>query len=177
MTGLPVSAFGVALTGMGVFMYKSPRAIEVIRRHPFSKWKWWWKLSELWVLGAVPEGLGLMLAGVAQFMHADVVSLSLCLRQLPSCWAYGLGALIGLSRTGCDECEIVGGKSRAQLGRGPNAYLATVLELFWLIIGTTRSAVRRRNDHIRAILGPVTGARRRTGQTRPADDVGGAGQP
>jgi hypothetical protein len=75
MTGLAVSAFGVALTGMGIFMYKSPRAIEVIRRHPFSKWKWWWKLSELWVLGAVPEGLGLMLAGVAQFMHADVVSL------------------------------------------------------------------------------------------------------
>ncbi len=40
------------------------------------------------------------------------------------------------------------GKSRAQIGRGPNGYPSAVLELLSLIIGTTRSAVSGRNDLI-----------------------------
>jgi len=73
MSTLAVLGFGVALAGMGVFMYKSPRAVEVIRREPFSRWPWWWETAQLGVIGAVPEGLGLVLSGMARLLHADVV--------------------------------------------------------------------------------------------------------
>ncbi len=48
----------------------------------------------------------------------------------------------------CSSHVLSGGKSRAQYGRGPKGYPSAVLELLSLIIGTTRSAVRGRNDLI-----------------------------
>jgi hypothetical protein len=73
MSTLSMLGFGVVLAAMGVFMYKSPRAIEVIRREPFSKWPWWREAAQLGVIGAVPEGAGLVLSGMAHLLHADVI--------------------------------------------------------------------------------------------------------
>ena len=64
MNPFALCAFGLILAGVGVFMYRSPRALDLIHLDPFGRSPLWRELVYLAVLGMVPEGLGLILGGL-----------------------------------------------------------------------------------------------------------------
>jgi hypothetical protein len=70
-----LSAAGLILASVGVFMYRSPRAVELIRRDPLGRSQLWRELVYLAVLGAVPEGLGLILSGLLAGVGQETLAL------------------------------------------------------------------------------------------------------
>jgi hypothetical protein len=70
-----LSAAGLILASVGVFMYRSPRAVELIRRDPLWRSQLWRELVYLAVLGAVPEGLGLILSGLLAGVGQETLAL------------------------------------------------------------------------------------------------------
>jgi hypothetical protein len=74
MNSLAQSAVGLILAVGGVFLYRSPRALALLR-DPFGRSPLWREVVYLGVLGAVPEGLGLTLSGVLSLFRLDVLAL------------------------------------------------------------------------------------------------------
>ena len=73
-TSVMVTICGAALTSLGIFMYSS-RAVDIVQRHPVWRWPVGRQLLYLSGLGLVPEGLGLMLGGVATLMRQEKAGL------------------------------------------------------------------------------------------------------
>jgi high-affinity Fe2+/Pb2+ permease len=75
MNPFALSAVGLILASVGVFMYRSPRAVELIRRDALGRSQLWRELVYLAVLGAVPEGLGLILSGLLAAVGQETLAL------------------------------------------------------------------------------------------------------
>src|ERR1700730_9545568 len=108
MNPFALCAFGLILAGVGVFMYRSPRALDLIHLDPFGRSPLWRELVYLAVLGMVPEGLGLILGGLLGLIQQYALAVSYFLRQTSSYWACGLLGLLGPSPTGCAASKLTG---------------------------------------------------------------------
>jgi hypothetical protein len=73
--GLVICGLGALLVLTGIFMYRSPRAREIIERPPIGPSQVWRYVVYLVVLGLVPEGFGVILIGLAQLLKLDAVEL------------------------------------------------------------------------------------------------------
>jgi hypothetical protein len=74
MDALAMLIIGAALAGMGLFMYSS-RAVDLVQQHPFWKWPVGREILQRLVLAWIPEGVGLLLAGVARLVRLEEVGL------------------------------------------------------------------------------------------------------
>jgi hypothetical protein len=74
MDALVIVVFGAALAGFGALMYSS-QAVDIVRRHPFWKWRVGREVLNLLILGLVPEGLGLIFSGLAGLMRLQAAGL------------------------------------------------------------------------------------------------------